>query len=64
MVVAASSPSQTSAVVDAPRPRSIELFAGGGGMALGLHDAGFEPSLLVEFDAKACETLRQNAHAD
>lgn len=64
MIVAATSPSEMAAIVDAPRPRSLELFAGGGGMALGLHDAGFEPSLLVEFDAKACETLRQNAQAD
>lgn len=42
-------------------PRSIELFAGGGGMALGLHLAGFEHLRLVEWDAKACDTLRLNA---
>lgn len=42
-------------------PRSIELFAGGGGMALGPHLAGFEHLRLVEWDAKACHTLRLNA---
>lgn len=30
-------------------------------MALGLHQAGFEHASLVEWDSKACETLRRNA---
>lgn len=47
----------------ASAPRSLELFAGGGGMALGLHAAGFEHDALVEFEPKACETLRHNAAA-
>lgn len=39
---------------------AIDLFAGGGGTALGLDNAGFEHLLLNEFDANACKTLRFN----
>lgn len=40
--------------------RCIELFAGAGGMALGLDKAGFETVMLNEFDKHACATLRKN----
>ncbi len=38
----------------------IELFAGAGGLALGLEKAGFQSLLLNEIDRDACETLKKN----
>ncbi len=44
--------------------RSVELFAGAGGLALGCELAGFEAARVVEWDRWACDTLRENAAAD
>lgn len=43
------------------KPTSVDLFAGAGGLALGIHSAGFEHRGLVEFNRHACGTLRRNA---
>lgn len=39
---------------------SVELFAGAGGLALGMEMAGFHHVLLNEFDHNACDTLKLN----
>lgn len=40
--------------------KSIELFAGAGGLALGLEMAGFNHIGLIEFDKSASNTLKRN----
>jgi len=42
--------------------RSVELFTGAGGLALGLQRAGFQSSLMVEWDNDAYATVKGNAH--
>lgn len=40
--------------------RSVELFAGAGGLGLGVAQAGFDHSAVVEWDRWACDTLKDN----
>jgi len=40
--------------------KTIELFAGAGGLALGLEEAGLDCVMLNEIDKNACQTLRVN----
>lgn len=40
--------------------KTVELFAGAGGLALGLERANFEPLALIEIDRDATDTLKLN----
>jgi DNA (cytosine-5)-methyltransferase 1 len=40
--------------------KSIELFAGAGGLGIGLHGAGITPISVIERDLYCCDTIRQN----
>lgn len=39
---------------------SIELFSGAGGLALGLHQVGFKPAALMEWDKDSCDNINAN----
>lgn len=43
--------------------RSIELFAGAGGLGMGLCQSGFQPAKVVEWDRWCCDTIRENRRA-
>jgi DNA (cytosine-5)-methyltransferase 1 len=49
-------------VLHAPQTKltSIELFCGAGGLALGMHNAGIQSKMLVDFDRDSIRTLQQN----
>lgn len=40
--------------------RSVELFAGAGGLAMGMANAGFHHAAVIEWNSNACETFREN----
>ncbi len=40
--------------------KSIELFAGAGGLGIGMSNAGFSPAMVVEWDRWCCDTIREN----
>lgn len=40
--------------------KAVELFAGAGGLGMGLSRAGFSPVKVVEWDRWCCDTIREN----
>lgn len=40
--------------------KSVDLFVGAGGLAIGVSRAGFRHKAVVEFDQDACATIREN----
>ncbi len=44
--------------------RSVELFAGAGGLAIGMSNAGFNHAAVIEWDHDACETFRENQRGE
>ena len=40
--------------------KSVELFAGAGGLAIGVSRAGFAPAAVIEWDRYCCDTIREN----
>ncbi len=40
--------------------RSVEMFSGAGGLAIGMGNAGFQHEALLEWNKHACNTLRDN----
>lgn len=51
---------EEQATVPATYFTSVELFAGAGGLAIGMEKSGFNHLLLNEIDKDACNTLRYN----
>lgn len=47
-------------VIKPPRLSMVDLFAGAGGLSLGLHWAGFRSECAVEFDSAAADTYELN----
>jgi len=41
--------------------KAVELFAGAGGLGMGISLAGFEANAVVEWDRWACDTIRENS---
>ena len=40
--------------------KAIELFAGAGGLGMGISDAGFQHVAIAEWNSDACQTIRVN----
>ena len=43
--------------------RAVELFAGAGGLGMGISRAGFKPARIVEWNRWCCDTIRENRRA-
>lgn len=43
--------------------RAVELFAGAGGLGMGISQAGFRPERIIEWDRWCCDTIRENRKA-
>ena len=43
--------------------KAVELFAGAGGLGMGISRAGFKPRQIVEWDKWCCDTIRENQKA-
>lgn len=43
--------------------KAIELFAGAGGLGMGVSKAGFKPIKIVEWDRWCCDTINENRRA-
>lgn len=43
--------------------RAVELFAGAGGLGMGISRAGFKANQIVEWDRWCCDTIRENRQA-
>jgi DNA (cytosine-5)-methyltransferase 1 len=40
--------------------RAVELFAGAGGLGIGVSRAGFKPAAVIEWNRYCCDTIREN----
>lgn len=43
--------------------RAVELFAGAGGLGMGVSCAGFRPETVIELNRYCCDTIRENKNA-
>jgi DNA (cytosine-5)-methyltransferase 1 len=43
--------------------KAVELFAGAGGLGMGISQAGFKPARVVEWDRWCCDTINENRKA-
>lgn len=43
--------------------KAVELFAGAGGLGIGICKAGFKPTEIVEWDRWCCDTINENRQA-